>query len=139
MYYFYVCKSSGYWNHFMKYCFIIILLIGLTDLNAESWADLTTGNAVEVDSAIVYHRKGINLYNQGDFENSVRSFYQSVKRKKQMNYEETSIANTLMNIGVLYRKMWDYEKAIEYLNKALTIYENKSDTNTKIIANGIPN
>lgn len=129
MYYFYVCKSSGHWNYFMKYFFIGILLFGLMDSKAESWSELTNSKVVEDDSAIVYHRRGIHLYKQGDFENSVRSFYQSVKRKRQMNYEETSIANTLMNIGVLYRKMWDYEKAIEYLNEALTIFENNNDTN----------
>ncbi len=129
MYYFYGCKLSGYWNHFMKYFLAVILFFRLMDANAESWLQLTAGKELEVDSAIVFHRQGIDLYKQGDFENSVRSFYQSVKRKRQMNYEEKSIANSLMNIGVLYRKMWDYEKAIEYLNQALSIYQNENDTN----------
>lgn len=112
----------------MRYVIICILIFSLSEICAETWPNFSDAGLEEVDSAIYYHRLGISMYGKGDFESSIKYFFKSVDLKKQMNYEQKSIANTLMNIGVIYRKMWDYEKAIDLLNQAQQVYENSRDT-----------
>lgn len=112
----------------MRHVLVFILTFSVSEIFAETWPNFSDTGLDQVDSAIHYHRLGISMYGKGDFESSINYFFKSVDLKKQMNYEQRSIANTLMNIGVIYRKMWDYEKALDLLDQARHVYENSRDT-----------
>lgn len=113
----------------MKY----VLSIGICLMVLSSKANLLPIEAdtdmAEIDSAKILNNSGIKMYRKGDFESAIRFFYQSVSLKRKLNYDSVRIANSLLNIGVIYRNIWEYDKAIEILNKAETMYRNNLDSN----------
>lgn len=65
-----------------------------------------------------------NLFlNQSDYPSALKNYFESLKIEEEFSPDKAGINITLGNIGVVYYYMGNYDKSIEYYNKALAISE----------------
>ncbi len=73
-------------------------------------------------------RTGINFKNQGSFDSALILYQQAVIiYKKEANY--SGVANCIRNMGSVYMRLAQYEKATENYYKSLCIYDSVDDKN----------
>ncbi|CAF4726473.1 unnamed protein product [Rotaria socialis] len=80
----------------------LMLKVGHYDQAEELYNELLDNISTDSDRAHVYHQLGVINYHQED---------------------DASLAPTYGNIGLLYKNMGEYSKALEYHSKSLKIYE----------------
>lgn len=79
--------------------------------------------------ATVYNNKGVVYYYQGDFRNAIDNYFLSLKiDEKLSNYK--NIAAAKVNIGQLFDKMGELEKALEYYYESYQYYEGQNQLQT---------
>jgi len=76
---------------------------------------------------------GIVYYYQGDYDNSLNSYLQSLKIHEELG-NKIGIADNLQNIGKVYYRLHNYEKAINKLQQSLTLYEELKDSPDEAMA-----
>ncbi|HEY1039340.1 MAG TPA: tetratricopeptide repeat protein [Bacteroidia bacterium] len=91
-------------------------------------------------AASLTNELGHHLFYVGDYEKSSRYFLKTLEYYKTLNYSEGT-ANCLNNLGSIYIELEDYEKALQYNENALAIFEEnyksgKSDQNQIAMALG---
>lgn len=70
------------------------------------------------------------LYNQGLYRDSEAVYLRQIPLAEELyGTEHPKTATSYNNIGAVYYKSKEYDKALEYLNKALKIRETKLDPN----------
>ena len=71
---------------------------------------------------IVYNNLGVLYKNKNEYHKALKYFRKSVEaRQKLYGNEDYRVANVIMNIGNIYKKL-NVEKSFSYYNKALQIY-----------------
>ncbi len=101
----------------------------------------------DVDSALAYGQKGLDLARQLHFQRGVFEGYQQlgVCFGRQANYpkaldyflkalpiaetltDQSRLARLLQNIGVIHITQQEYAKSLPFFNRALTVYKQRSD------------
>ncbi len=71
----------------------------------------------------------VSFYHLGDYRQSIAHNLQSLKYVDKRN---TVYGNVLMNIGLNYKKIKNYDKAFEYYTKALNVYRNYKNFHNEI-------
>ena len=80
------------------------------------------------DSIRKLNNTGAMFFFAGDYEKAEVLFIKSLKIRKEIYPENhIEIAKGYNNLGVLKKNKWQYEFALEYLNKAKSIYDSKND------------
>lgn len=78
--------------------------------------------------AIVYNNLAVINRNQGNIEKALENYFESLNiYEQQGNVLDIYYGSCLNNIGQLYFHQNEFEKAIEYTNRALTIQETLGD------------
>jgi len=67
---------------------------------------------------------GINHFYQGDYEKAIQSYHTSLRILEEKN-DSVGIAHASANIGLSHIRREDHARAIEYLKRALVIYQLK--------------
>ena len=80
-----------------------------------------TGDKVAIAS-IINNRANIFLQ-WGKLDQALADYIESLKIKEEMKAPQTNIALTLENTGIIYRELGEYNKALEYHEKALDTYK----------------
>lgn len=141
------------YEHFLK---SIAIREELGDQRYLSSAILNLGNwmarSARYDSAMVYYERykeiqeaigdtvtlarvirniGNTYLDRGDYETALTNYLESLKLNETIGASETSLGSDYTQIGLLYSKQNYPVRAIEYLKKALVIYNKFQDPESK--------
>lgn len=98
---------------------------------AENWylkaAQLAIDLAKEEDAGRLRMEAGIAQLEMEDFKKAQKTFLGSLNTFEKYN-DLSNLAKTQSNIGVLYNRLGDTTKAVEYYKKALDTYIQKPDS-----------
>jgi CHAT domain-containing protein/tetratricopeptide (TPR) repeat protein len=117
-----VLRTSGEWY-----------LITLADGTTQGWIHhkdvllepaLTPAQWQEHDKALELHLAGLKSYEQGKPEEALAAIQKALAvRKRLLGDEHPSTADSLNDVGVVYRSMGDSAKAEEFYRQALLTYK----------------
>ena len=92
----------------------------------ERLVKFDTSRVYKSQLATSYNGMGIISRREGKYPEALTFYQKCLKIESVINTKEVGI--TLMNIGVIYREMKEYDKALDYVNQALDLaikYKNK--------------
>ncbi len=77
--------------------------------------------------AAALNTQGVSLWIQGDYENAINYHTKCLKIQVKIGNKQ-GVANSLGNIGNIYKEKGDYENAINYFLKCLKIFKDINDS-----------
>ncbi|MCQ2974528.1 MAG: tetratricopeptide repeat protein [Bacteroidales bacterium] len=88
--------------------------------------NLTKPNYYNEQKSIVLNNLGLLYDNLGEFEEALKTYNSAANIRKNINKRSAKYqyANTLTNIGNLYRRFNDIDSALSYLQQAYQVYNN---------------
>lgn len=102
---------------------VVTAVIVLLSLHSkETLPSIPAG--IKADSLALMKQKAIQMAGKGKFSES-RDIFREILKYKNETYPELhpSIADTYLNLGVIYKKQGYYDKSLEYYRKAEKIYK----------------
>ncbi|CAF1327090.1 unnamed protein product, partial [Rotaria sp. Silwood1] len=118
----------------------LLFKIGQFDKAEELYLALLEQPSDHSDRAHIYHQLGVMKYSQGQYEEAVAFYEQSLKiEQKTLPKDDPSLAPTYNNIAAVYNNMGDYSKALEFYEKSHEIYEKALPTNHPDLAKSYNN
>ncbi|CAF5024416.1 unnamed protein product, partial [Rotaria sp. Silwood1] len=118
----------------------LLLKIGQFDKAEELYMTLLEQASDDSDRAHVYHQLGWLKDDQGQYEEAVVFYEQSLKiKRKTLPEDHLSLAPDYSNIGLVYKNMGDYSKALEYYEKDLEITKKALPSNHPDLATSYSN
>ncbi|CAF1320889.1 unnamed protein product [Rotaria sp. Silwood1] len=118
----------------------LLLKIGQFDKAEELYLALLEQASDDSDRAYICHQLGVMKYSQGQYEEAVEFYEQSLKiEQKTLPKDDPSLAPTYNNIAQVYNDMGDYSKALEFYEKTLKIDEKGLPSNHPDLAKSYNN
>jgi tetratricopeptide (TPR) repeat protein len=88
----------------------------------EKAKKIFTGNHNQAGIAATIHDLAIISQDQGNYEEAVKLYNQSLKMKEELG-NKSGIAITLHNLGMIHQRQGNYEEAVKKYNQSLKIAE----------------
>ncbi|CAF1428833.1 unnamed protein product [Adineta ricciae] len=102
---------------------------------AEIYEMLLDQTTKESEKAPVYHQLGLIKDNQGEYEEAIRWYEQSLTiYEKTLSPQDPVLVASYNNIGNVYKNVGDYPKAFSYYEKALAISQQSLSPNHSHLA-----
>ncbi|CAF1551297.1 unnamed protein product, partial [Rotaria sp. Silwood1] len=118
----------------------LLLKIGQFDKAEELYMALLEQASDDSDTAHVNHQLGFLKNDQGQYEEAVAFYEQSLKiYRKTLPKDDPSLAPTYNNIALVYNDMGDYSKALEFYEKSHKIVEKALPSNYPDLATSYSN
>jgi CHAT domain-containing protein/tetratricopeptide (TPR) repeat protein len=103
--------------------FILVLFLIIKQSYILGFPDDTSTNKKKQDLCSYLVDLADQFANKGDFERTARLIKQSHELKKQLFLpNDPAIANSLVNLSIVYYYKWDFDSALIFLNQAEHIY-----------------
>ena len=110
----------------LKYIFVfsILFFVGGYANNKQDIIYKVEKNNLLLDKAFELNNKGIESYQNQDYENSLKYFQESLSiRKKILGENHIDIAMNYNNLGGFYKSFGKYDEALYFYQKSLYIIE----------------
>ncbi|KAL0276739.1 UNVERIFIED_CONTAM: hypothetical protein PYX00_004247 [Menopon gallinae] len=125
-------------SQLMKGCHLPLLYIGLenglTNNSALAEKFFQQAQAIAPDDPFVTHEMGVIAFQSGQYELAKKHFEEALERMRdnQNSLIQSKWEPLLNNLGHVYRKLQNYEKAIEFHKQAMVLSPNNPSTYSAI-------
>jgi tetratricopeptide (TPR) repeat protein len=92
----------------------------------EKAKEIFTKSHDNIGISIVIHNLGISFQNQGNFDEAINLYNQSLKIKKELR-DKSGIAITLYQLGMIHQYQGKYQEAVNLYNQSLKIAKEQED------------
>ena len=92
-------------------------------INYENALAISRNHSFDRITRMIINNLGMNQWNSGNFQVALEYFFQALEMAKKTAVDDKGFGVYYNNIGLIYQEMYQWDKAIEYHDKSLTIRE----------------
>jgi CHAT domain-containing protein len=119
---------TPYWIRYFSLFLVVLSVL----ISAAFSQDMTS---LYCDSAIVLNNLGADHATEGDWELAKANLIMAIHYTKKCNPNDSSeLIPALLNLGGIFGKTWQFEKALEFFIRAKKIYETSSVKNNEYLS-----